>query len=362
MSDIWKLSVAAAAFVALAGCKSSGGLGPGTPTGPGTPPPQAGTLPVEAKGKMLAVRLPATVKSEIFDYDNLPMQSAEITDAVATDRTETGGIGISGSADKDPSPNKNQGSDIAPAALISASVDGKMKGGSSFIGLDKAKGAVYFDNGNFGDPQVSSADAAISSVGVYNHYDADNKVTQTILKDSTTIRYRDGKEGDTEANFGVGYVGNATAAMPGSGEATYKGFFEQGIGVYAKDDGSVGTMFLNGEAEIKANFGTGAVTGGVKGDLKSYDSVSGTSVNLNEDIKGMAIDAKITGAEYAGTAKLVDGTGKGVGSVSNGETIGGFFGANAAETIAATSIEGKAKLGGAESDYVLQGVIGAVKK
>ena len=357
MSDIWKLSVGAIAVAALAGCNSSGvaALGPGTP-------PKAGTLPVEAKGKMLAVRLPATVTSEIDTYSDTPMHSAEVTDVAATDRTAAGGVGISGSADKDPSPNENQGSDMAPAALISAKVDGAMEGGATFIGLDKAKGAVYFENGNFGDPQAESAEAAISAVGVYNVYEGFEFKEQIVLKDATTIRYRDGKAGDAEANFGVGYVGNATAAMPGSGQATYKGFFEQGIGVYAKADGSTGTMFLNGDAELRANFGSGAVTGGVTGTLEGFDSVTQTTVTLNDDIKGMAIDAKITGAEYSGTAKLVDADGGGVGTVTNGEAIGGFFGANAAETVAATSIEGKAMLGGAESNYVLQGVIGAVKQ
>lgn len=362
MKNLWKLSVAAIGVATLAGCNSSSGVAnlppaaPGAPAAPATP---AGTLPVKTNGKMIAVRLPANVTSKVDTFDNLPYQSAEVTSAVSKDRTAAGGVGISGEADKDPSPNKNQGSDIAPAALISAKADGKMKGGTAFIGLDKVKGAVYFDNGNFGDPQASSADAAISSVGVYNHYDANNNMTQTILKDSTTIRYRDGKDGDTEATFGVGYVGNATAAMPGSGEATYKGFFEQGIGVYNKD-GVATAMGLQGDAELKVNFGTGSVTGGVKGSLNSYEN--GKTTNLNQDIKGMAINAKIKGSEYTGTANLVDGNGKAVGTVANGEAIGGFFGANAAETIAATSIEGKAKLGGVDSDYVLQGVIGAVKK
>jgi hypothetical protein len=357
MSGKWKSSVAAAAVIALAGCTSSGG---GVPAGPGEPQ-KTGALPVEGKGKMLAVRLPASIKSETNTHTNTPMHTAEVTGALASDRTDAGGVGISWSADKDPSPNVNQGSDIAPAVLVSAKADGSMKGGAAFIGLDKAKGQVFFENGNFGDPQVESADAAISSVSVYNHYNADGTSTQTLLKDATTIRYRDGKAGNAAANFGVGYVGNPTAAMPGSGQATYKGFYEQGIGVYAQG-GVARTMFLNGDAELKADFGTGTVTGGVKGALQAYDNVSQATVNLNDNIKGMAVDTKITGTEYAGTAKLVDAAGGAVGSITNGEAIGGFFGADAAETVAATSIEGKAMLGGVESDYVLQGVIGAVKQ
>ena len=307
---------------------------------------------------MLAVRLPAENKAETNTYTDTPMFNSTVTSAVATDRTAAGGVGISGSADKDPAPNKNQGSDIAPAALVSAKVDGKMKGGAGFIGLDKAKGGVYFENGNFGDPQAESGEAAVSGVGVYNLNDG----KQVVLKDSTTIRYRDGKAGEKEANFGVGYVGNPTAAMPGSGEAVYKGFYENGIGVYSRGDGTVSSMYLSGGAELKANFGTGTVTGGVTGPLESYDPVSGKVANLNEDIKGLAVNAKISGAEYSGTASLVDKAGKSVGTVTNGEAIGGFFGTGAAETIAATSVEGKAKLGGADSDYVLQGVIGAVKQ
>lgn len=368
-----KMAAALAALLLLAGCETDGsgpGLG-GLLPDPGegeTPEPggggSGGALPVTASGKMLAVRLPSTVSTETSSLSDLPRHNARPTGAVAVDRTAADGVGISGSAEEDPDPNDFQGNEIAPPALISATADGPMEGGATFIGLDKAKGYVYFENGNFGDPQVESASAAISSVGVYNDFKDDGSVEQAILKDVTTIRYRDGNAGDAEANYGVGYVGNPTAAMPGSGTATYKGFYEQGIGVYAKADGSTAQMFMQGDAALTADFGAGTVKGGVSnGELKGeYDEATKSNPVLNPSITGIAIDATISGADYAGTAALVDSTGAPVGTVSHGHAIGGFFGADARETAAAVSIEGNAELGGAPSDYVLQGVIGGVKQ
>src|SRR5690606_30769746 len=127
------------------------------------------------------------------------------------------------------------------------------------------------------------------------------------------------------------------AAMPGSGTATYKGFHEGGIGVYTKGDGTTGQMYLRGKAELAADFGAGKVTGGVKDAelLGQYDQATASSPNLNSNIVGLAIDATISGSDYAGTAALVDSAGNTVGTVAHGNAIGGFFGANAAETAAA---------------------------
>ena len=352
------------ALAALAGCSSSG-LGALAPTPGGG---AGGSLPVSASGKMLAVRLPGTVSVGTSSYTDTPEHSVTVTSAVATDRTAATGVGISGSADTDPNPNKNmalvQYDDVTVApALITASADGTMQGGAEIKGMKDAKGQFYFEGDSFGDPQVEAEAAAISAVGVYNDYQDGQLVAKYILKDVTTIRYRDGAEGDTEVNLGVGYIGNPTASMPGSGTATYKGFHEGGIGLYTKGDGTVGQMYLRGKAELAADFGAGKVTGGVKdGELLAYDQATASSVNLNSDIVGVAIDATVNGSDYAGTAALVDAAGNTVGTVAHGNAIGGFFGANAAETAAAFSIEGNAQLGGQASDYVLQGVIGGVKQ
>jgi hypothetical protein len=357
--------VALAAMTTLAGCNSSGGglVPPGGGGGGG------GALPVSASGKMLAVRLPGTVSVGTSDYTDTPEHSVTVTSAVATDRTAATGVGISGSADKDPNPNKNMelveyGDVTVAPALITASADGTMAGGAEFKGMKDAKGQFYFEGGNFGDPQVEAETAAISGVSVYNDYQDGELVAKYVLKDVTTIRYRDGAEGDTEVNLGVGYIGNPTAAMPGSGTATYKGFHEGGIGVYTKGDGTTGQMYLSGRAELAADFGAGKVTGGVKDAqlFGQYDAATASSPNLNSNIVGLAIDATINGSDYAGTAALVDSAGNTVGTVAHGNAIGGFFGANAAETAAAFSIEGNAQLGGQASDYVLQGVIGGVKQ
>jgi hypothetical protein len=345
-----RILILSTAALALTGCETTNSIGGG-----GGPP--SGTLPVTASGKMIAVRLPSTVSTETNTYTNLPWHSANPTSATATDRTAAGGVGISGSADADPAPNQNQGGGPALAALITAQADGDLAGGAAIIGMNQAKGAVYFEGGNFGDPQVETANAAISTVGVYNI----SQTEQIVLKDATTIRYRDGNDGDTEANYGVGYIGNPTANMPGSGTATYKGFYEQGIGVYSNANG-VRQLWLRGDAQLVADFNAGTVSGGVSnGELGTSNSDGSNPYNPNAAVTGMAINASIAGSEYTGTARLVDAGGNDVGTVTNSEVIGGFFGANAAETIAASSIEGSMTLDGLASDYVMQGVIGGVK-
>lgn len=348
---------------ALAACSSSGSSGgAGAGAGGGGGASAGGSLPITAQGRMLAVRLPANVTSTVSSFNQLPQLDTPATSAVALDRTAAGGVGISGSAKEDPSPNNNQGAaGIAPPALISASADGTLAGGAAIIGLTDAKGNVYFENGNFGDPQVESANAAISSVSVYNV----SATEQIVLSDATTIRYRDGNAGDTAANYGVGYVGNATTNMPTSGTASYKGFFESGQSVYTRPDGSVENFGFDNNATVAlaADFAAGKVTGGITGgQLRAFTNLGQNVVDVAPTITGMAIDATITGADYSGTARLVDAQGAAVGTVSNGEAIGSFFGNAGRETVAAVSIEGNATLEGGASDYVFQGVIGAVKQ
>jgi hypothetical protein len=361
MKKHWIAPATALAMVTLAGCSGGDGL---AGLAPNQPPAAGGggTLPVTGNGRLLAVRLPATITSDTNSLTGLPQMSAEVTSVTATDRTAAGGVGVSGSVDEDPNPNNFQGSEFAPAVLVTASADGALEGGAAIIGLDKAKGNIFFENGNFGDPQAEAANAAISTVSVYNSFQPDNSVVQTVLKDVTTVRYRDGNAGDTEANFGVGYVGNPTASMPGSGTATYKGFYEQGVGAFAASDGTVRNLFISGEASLTADFAAGTVKGGVTGDLGTTNPDGTNLRNPNANVAGLAIDAKITGSEYQGTAALVNAAGATVGTVSSGNAIGGFFGANAAETAAAVAIEGNAEFDGVAGDYVLQGVLGAVKQ
>ena len=346
-------AVAVGALLVVTGCQGGGMAG-----GPGGPGAPGGTLPVSGSGKMLAVRLPGTATSSTNTFTNTPQVDTTVTGVAVLDRTAAGGVGVSGSIDEDPDPNPNQGSDIAPAVLVTATADDTMAGGATIVGLTDVKGNIYFENGNFGDPQVESATAAISSVGVYNP----SSGGQIVLENATTIRYRDGIEGDGALNYGVGYVGNLTQNMPGSGTATYRGFYEHGIGVYEAGDGSIKQFFMSGDANLTANFAAGTVTGGVTGDLESYDAASATVVNLNQDVTGLEIDASIAGSEYAGSAAFVDAGGQTVGTYNNNEAIGGFFGNNAAETAAAVSMDGNMELDGGPRDFVFQGVIGAVKQ
>ncbi len=341
----------------LAGCSSGNSAVNGGPGGPGTP---AGgdVLAGTAKGRMLVTRLPADVKASKESWGkNL---QTTVTSAKGVDRSGPAGIAFDAAGEEDKS--RTAQGQMKPG-LISLSSKETLAGGTRIKGMSKAPADVYFENGNFGDPQVTSDDAAVSAVGVYNTYKDGKLARQFVLTEATTVRYRDGADGDKEANFGVGYVGNPTAAMPNSGTASYDGFLEQATSVYTKADGSVAMFGFDQDPKVglKADFGAGTVKGGVSGSrLVTYDG--GSKTVLNRDITGLAIDAKINGSEYAGTANFVDKAGKSVGTVTQGAAIGGFFGAGAKETAAAVAVEGNAKLGGNSSDYVYQAVIGGVKK
>tara|TARA_R110002020_G_scaffold154610_6_gene334612 strand:- start:4499 stop:5575 length:1077 start_codon:yes stop_codon:yes gene_type:complete len=344
-----------AVLPAIAGCSKTAGVAAGggvTPVGPVT----AGSLPIKASGKALAFRANSENTASVSSYTKLPQSQQQITQASMLEKSAPGGISIDGSVDKDASPNTNQG---ANPALVTAGSPDKLENGTSIAGMKDVKGAVYFENGNFGDAQAASDSANLSSVGVYNVYKNNAFIEQIVMKHGTTIRYQEGVDGAGTATYAVGYIGNNTTNMPGSGTATYKGFNEGGTSVY-DDNGTMQQLGLSGTVELTADFGAGKVTGGIRdAQLKTYKNQQ--EMVLNDTVTGLAINANITGSEYTGTAQLVDANNVAVGTTTTNEAIGAFFGDGAAETAAVYMIEGNAMLDGQNRDYVMSGTIGAVK-
>ncbi|MCY0148230.1 transferrin-binding protein-like solute binding protein [Hoeflea sp. G2-23] len=335
---------------AISGCTSSTGGAIGLAAG--------GALPIKASGKALAFRANATNTASTNSYTKLPTSQHQIQQAKILEKSKAGGIQIEGSADEDKNPTNTQGTN---PALISASSPDMLENGTAIAGMKDAKGNVYFENGNFGDAQASNETANLSSVGVYNVYENNKFVEQIVMKHGTTIRYQEGKDGDATATYAVGYIGNNTTNMPATGMATYKGFTEGGTSVY-DDNGTMQQMGLRGgKVELAADFGAGKVTGGISG--AQFVTYKGNNmVVLNNDITGLDIKADITGAEYTGTATLVDANKQAIGTTSSNEAIGAFFGDGAAETAAAFLIEGNAPIDGQNRDYIMSGGIGAVKQ
>ena len=344
-------AIVLAALPGIAGCSSTGGgaAAPGAVA--------AGSLPIAASGKALAFRTNSNNTSSVSTFSNLPQSQQEITQATILEKSVPGGIRIDGSIDKDASPNTNQGPN---PALVTASSPDTLQNGTQIAGMKDVKGNVYFENGNFGDTQASDASTGLSSVGVYNVYKNNTFVEQIVMKHGTTIRYREGADGAGTATYAVGYIGNNTTNMPGSGQATYKGFNESGTTVF-DNNGTMEQMGMSGTVELTADFGAGTVKGGIKdGQLVSYRNMQ--PVVLNTAVTGLNIDATITGSEYTGTAQLVDANNNAIGTTQTNEAIGAFFGDGAAETAAAYMIEGNAMLDGQNRDYIMSGTIGAVKK
>jgi len=346
-------AIVLAALPGITGCSSTKGV-----AAAGGPAVAAGSLPIKASGKALAFRTNSNNTSSVSTFNNLPQSQQQITQASILEKSAPGGIRIEGSVDKDPNPNNNQGQN---PALVTASSPDTLQNGTAIAGMKDVKGAVYFENGNFGDAQASNESTGLSSVGVYNVYKNNNFVEQIVMKHGTTIRYREGADTAGTATYAVGYIGNNTTTMPGSGQATYKGFNESGTSVF-DNNGTMEQMGLSGgTVELTADFGAGTVKGGIK-DAQLTTYRNSLPVVLNNAVTGLHIDANITGSEYTGKAQLVDAGNNAVGTTQTNEAIGAFFGDGAAETAAAYVIEGNAMLDGQNRDYILSGTIGAVKK
>lgn len=356
------LAIAAICLPLIAAC---GGTNSTTAAGGAT---AAGTLPVNVNGKMIARQFASTVTSTNNQFGNTlttPLQGVRSTDATAA-----GGVTLAGTAVTNPNGTDQNfvgqlgGAAAQRAALITATPGGNLAGGAVINPIANATGTVYFENGNYGDPQVTSTNAAISAVGVYNNFQNNVFQNQIALSDVTTIRYRSGNNGDNTAIYGVGFIGNATANMPGAAapNATYNGFFEGGTSGY-NDGGTIRNIFFrDATVQLTANFAAGTVTGGISGGTLNGATAANNNATLNNTITGLEINTNIAGNAFTGTAALVDNAGNTVGNVVSSEVLGGFFGDAAKNAAAGIFLEGTAALNGANRDYVISGVIGGVKQ
>lgn len=125
--------------------------------------------------------------------------------------------------------------------------------------------------------------------------------------------------------------------------ATYTGAF---IGNSGSLSSGVSSVF--GDVALTADFGGGTI----KGDVSNL-----TMVDTNTAAGyGLSMNGTIAGSAYSGAATYSDGTG-------TGQVVGGFFGANAAETAGVVQVQG-AQPGGTcvTADCFVQGAFGAKKQ
>ncbi len=343
-----------ALVTALSGCLGGGGGGAAAIA--------AGTLPVTGTGTILGVTLPSTVTTSTNNITGLPQIQTDPTSVSVNDRTPQGGIGFTASADADPNPAQFQAGGTSVAALISGNANAALAGGTTVNGFTDAKGAVFFENGNFGDPQAESNDGAVSTVSVYNLFQNNQPTGQIVLSDVTTVRYRGRTNRTGEAFYGVGYIGNATATMPTGQTITYTGFWENGQAVYNNGNGA-NQFYLrvNDTVSLSADLTANTITGSANASMDRDINLGANTITLTTDVERLVLNGTVTGNTFAGTALLVDSGGNTVGT-QTGEMVGGFFGANATEIAAAIQNSGTMTLEGANATYVLQGVIGGTSR
>lgn len=177
------------------------------------------------------------------------------------------------------------------------------------------------------------------------------------------------------ATMGFGYGGTATPASDmttlknNNVTATYNGFFRgiagQTVAVTSinSNNGTIGNAAdLRGQTALTANFGAGTVNGNVY-NMQRVDASNTASAAPY----GIRMDGTIAGSTYSGTARytspLATSGASALSSSPSGQMIGGFFGAQAAETAGVVRIEGTAPGTGAGTgaNAVLVGGFGAKK-
>lgn len=162
--------------------------------------------------------------------------------------------------------------------------------------------------------------------------------------------------GPISGSVTTGYFhgGNATPAADMTSlktsnvQATYSGYF-RGMalqsGPMTSIDGGPGTATqLGGNLSMNANFGSGAVNGNIS-NIQRPDPASTSGGGIVQPY-GITMTGTMNGANYSGTAQYTDPTrGTGTAAIAGGPTgqmIGGFYGANAAETAGTVRITGTA--------------------
>ncbi len=143
--------------------------------------------------------------------------------------------------------------------------------------------------------------------------------------------------------------------------ATYQGGFIGNAGSLNSPpidtDARSGLDRVFGDTEITANFGSGKVEGNVFNMQSGYST---TPLNY-----GLRVDGTISGTTYDGTAQYTPkATAAGMaGTSGTGQVLGGFFGAQAAETTGVIRVEGTQPGGGcAVANCIVQGAFGAKKQ
>ncbi len=145
-------------------------------------------------------------------------------------------------------------------------------------------------------------------------------------------------------------------------KATYQGFF-QGLGGYpvATVGGDepitvTGVNGLRGDAQLTADFGAGTIGGNIY-NMQNVETATTAGY-------GIRMDGTISGSSYTGTAKYTPAaTATGMaGTSGNGSVIGGFFGANAAETAGVVTVTGEQGTACTSTSCFVTGGFGAKKQ
>lgn len=357
--------------LALSGCLGNGVTTAGAGGAAANTTPTI-NLPVTGTGRVIARTLPGTVAQNGDGSFNVQPNSAT---ALAGGNTGAGGATFDYSARNDPAGSTRQaGSGQQVDALVT--IDNFANtGGANYVPITDEATSIYFENGNFGGPQISNNSRLnVSGVDVYNPSPF-GVAPQIVLNDVTTFRANAfNGVGVQNVAFGVGFAGNQTAPaqMPVANTATYRTFIEGGVSGY-NDGGtfrnaSASTTPRGAAVNMVADFGAGTMTMDLNGLQYTGAGTAGAATAVrNADVDGVIFTAPIVGNTFQGTARLVNAADVNVGGTQSGEVVGGFFGQNAAEAAAGLIITGNMPIdsgdgaGAVARDYIMSWSLGGTQ-
>lgn len=323
--------------------------------GTGTTAPNANSLPYDTGGVENGLLIGSTLPATIFSAQNArgTVYNATPTSTTITDATAVTGVGFSVAGDAAATPRVAGAPD-----LISASTSGTLFSGNSIPDLVGGEGAVTFNGAAFGAANASSLSADIDSISVFPLAGA---AAPIILENAAAIRYVAGAPGDSEAFFGVGFVGAPTTNMP-SPTAGVVGYTAAHRGLLGRAElaGGIAPITLNGTAVLEADFGNATIEARINDLTITTPRLVGgvaTNVDITGDQASLLLTGDIERNAFSGAGAFITAGEQITGLYSRTEVVGGFFGDNASEAIAAYDIQGITTLEGADAGFAIQGVI-----
>lgn len=193
----------------------------------------------------------------------------------------------------------------------------KTAGGGADVDFNGGENKISFASGECNPNNECERTSATND---YDYVKHSGKEYKYMTYAGWTHRERDISGNNKALRYVMGVSGSQTAAMPGSGRATYQGGFSM---LAAKDGDNINdTMTFAGDMSLDADFGKREFTATFADNDNSSDGTTATMV-AQGTITGSELSANNVTGVFIRRGVTMD--------VDSGSVKGGFFGPKAAE-------------------------------